>query len=361
MPVELNEFMPLNQLNINMQSETEKRKADHIRLCTHDERVDVKDSGWEDITLIHQAMPEIDFQKIDTSASFLGKKISLPLMIDGMTGGTPEAKEINRGLAEAAEKFDLVIGVGSQRAMIEKPELLETYYIRDLAPKSIILGNIGISHVKKYSPQKIEKALKDIDADAVAVHVNPGQEIFQAGGDIEFGLAARALKNLCESISYPVIGKEVGNGVSRESALLLKECGVKAIDVGGFGGTNFLIVDAIRTGLDYSAFSGWGIKTPISILESNVGLPIIATGGVRTGLDIAKSIALGADIGGMASPFLKAFQSGGVEPVEGLINKISHELKVSMFLAGAENIEQLKKIKYILGGKTLEWKIQRGL
>ena len=342
-------------------TETEKRKSDHIKLCLHDERVDVNSTGWEDVTLVHQALPDVDFKKIDTTTSFLGKKISLPLMIDGMTGGTTEAKEINRGLAEAAEKFDLIIGVGSQRAMIEKPELLDTYYIRDLAPKSVILGNIGISHVKKYSPQKIEKALKDIDADALAVHINPAQEIFQVGGDTEFENSAKALKNLCETLSYPVIGKEVGNGISRESALLLKDCGVKAIDVGGFGGTNFLIIDAIRGGLDYSSFSDWGIKTPVSILESKVGLPIIATGGVRSGLDIAKSLSLGADVAGMASPFLKVFSSERKSGVEKMINKISHELKVAMFLSGAKNIEQLKKVKHVLTGKTLEWKVQRGL
>lgn len=338
------------------------RKAEHIKIILEKgDIVDIQNNGFQDVILIHQPLPEIDFNKIDTSTTFLGRKMSTPLMIDAMTGGTAEAKEINRTLAEVANEKNIVFAVGSQRAMIQYPELIDTYYIRDIAPNVLFFGNIGITQLKQLGPEKVIEALEKIGADGIGVHINPAQEIFQEGGDTNFEGCYEALRRLCKESKYPVIGKEVGNGMSREGALMLKDAGVKAIDVGGFGGTNWLVVDAYRAGKDFSSFRDWGIPTPLSILESKVGLPIIATGGMRSGPDVAKAIALGAEFGGMVSPFIKAIKTEGKKGVIDLIEKLQHELKIAMFLSKCRNVSELKKTKYVLTGKVKEWADQRGL
>ena len=339
---------------------TQQRKKDHIRICL-EENVETANHSFEDITLIHNSLPDLDFKEIDTSTVFFGKKISMPLFIDAITGGTKEAKKINRDLAEIAEKKKIAFALGSQRAMIENPKLKDTYYVRDIAPNTLIIGNIGISQLKKFKIEQIEKALKAIKADALAVHINPSQEVFQKEGDLDFRNSAADLNKLCNELTYPVIGKEVGTGISREVAIMLKEVGVKAINTVGYGGTNWVVVDGLRSGKDFENFKNWGIPTPISILEAKVGLPILASGCIRSGLDIAKSIALGADICGMALPFLRILKKEGKKGVEKFIDKLQAELKIAMFLTGSENIEKLKDAKYVLTGKVKDWAEQRKL
>jgi isopentenyl-diphosphate delta-isomerase len=245
--------------------------------------------------------------------------------------------------------------------MIENPNLNETYYVRDVAPDVLLFGNIGIYQIKNFGAQKVENALDYVGADALCVHINPSQELFQKSGDIDFKGVIDSLRILCKELKYPIIGKEVGFGISREVSLKLKEAGVKAIDVGGFGGTNWITVDALISGKDFSNFSDWGIPTSISILESKVGLPIIATGGVRSGVDIAKSIVLGADVCGIALPFLKIIKKEGKEGVEMYIDKLQKELKIAMILTGSKNIEELKMAKHVLTGKVKDWAEQRKL
>lgn len=339
---------------------TEQRKKDHIRICL-EEDVDSQKTFFEEIFLIHKSLPELNLKEIDTSTTFLGKRLNLPLTMAAITGGTSEAKQINKDLAEVAEKKGIGFGLGSQRAMIEDPKLKETYYVRDVAPNVLLFGNLGITQVKKFDVQKIKQALDSIKADALCVHINPAQEMFQKEGDFDFKDSSSCLKQLCENLDYPVIGKEVGCGISREVALKLKEIGVGAIDTGGFGGTNWIKADGIRSEQDFSSFSNWGIPTPISILESKIGLPIIATGGVRSGLDIAKSIALGADICGIALPFLKILKEKGKQGVENYIDNLQKELRIAMFLVGAKNISELKNAKYVLTGKVKDWAEQRNL
>lgn len=339
---------------------TQQRKKDHIRICL-EENVETSDHSFEEITLIHNSLPDIDFKEIDTSTIFFGKKFSMPLFIDAMTGGTKEAKKINRDLAEIAEKKKIAFALGSQRAMIENPKLKDTYYVRDVAPNTLIIGNIGISQLRKFKTEQIERALKTIKADALAVHINPAQEVFQKEGDLDFRNSAEDLNKLCHELSYPVIGKEVGTGISNEVAVMLKEVGVKAINVAGYGGTSWIIADALRSGKDFENFKNWGIPTPISILEAKVNLPLMASGGIRSGLDIAKSIALGADVCGMALPFLRILKKEGKKGVEKFIDKLQSELKTAMFLTGSENIEKLKNAKYVLTGKVKNWAEQREL
>ena len=338
----------------------EQRKKNHIRVCLEND-VETQKTGFEDIILINNSLPELSLDEIDTTTKFLGKKLNMPLTMAALTGGTEEATQINRDLAEVAEKKGIGFSLGSQRAMIEKPDLKKTYYVRDIAPKTLLLGNIGIYQLSKFNTKQIENALEYVGADALCVHINPSQELFQKGGDVNFKGSINSLKKLCSELDYPVVGKEVGFGMCREVSLKLKEIGVKAIDVGGYGGTNWIAVDGLISKRDFSNFIDWGIPTPISIIESKVGLPIIATGGIRSGLDIAKSIVLGASICGIALPFLRILDKQGKEGVERYVDRLQEELKIAMILTGSKNIEELKNAKYVLTGKIKDWVEQRKL
>lgn len=339
---------------------TEQRKKDHIKICLEND-VDTQKTCFEDVNLIHNSLPDLDFKEIDTTTVFFGKKFSMPLLIDAMTGGPKESKRINQDLAEVAEKKKIAFALGSQRAMMENPKLKDTFSVRGVAPNTLIIGNIGITQLKEFETSKIEKALKIVKADALAVYINPAQEIFQKEGDLDFRSTIADLNRLCHELNYPVIGKEIGTGINREVAVLLKEVGVKAINVAGFGGTNWIVVEGLRAEKDFQTFKEWGIPTPISILEAKVGLPLIASGGIRTGLDIAKSIALGADMCGMSLPFLKILENGGKKGVEKFVDKLQDELKTTMFLTGCDSIEKLKNAKYVLTGKVKDWVEQRRL
>ena len=336
----------------------EERKKDHIRICV-EKSVETPTAGFEDVFLINNSLPEMDLREIDTSTHFLGKTISIPLKIAAITGGAKQAGDINRQLAEVAEKRNIIFELGSQRAMIENPSLTDTYCVRDVAPKAFITGNLGIFQLKKFTVKEIREAMEHVGADAVSIHINPAQEAFQEKGDVDFTNLAFHLSNLCDSLPYPVIAKEVGAGICREVAHRLKGTRIKAIDVGGYGGTNWMVIDGLRSGREVDPFATWGIPTAISILESKVGLPIIATGGLRNGVDMAKSIALGADICGMALPFLRVLMQEGKQGLAHLIDKIHRELKIAMFLTGSKNIEELKKVPYVLSGKVKDWAEQR--
>ena len=333
---------------------SELRKKAHIRICLEEE-VEIGDPLFDDVHLIHQAVPKVNLEEIDASREFLGKRLDFPLVIAAMTGGFNEGRDICRLLAQVAEKKRIAFSAGSQRRMIERPESTDTYKVRDVAPNILLFGNIGITSLKKFSPQKIARAVHAIDADALCIHINPAQEIFQKGGDCDFSGCSAALKKLCDSIDVPVIGKEVGNGISRECAQHLKEVGVSAIDVGGFGGTSWIIVDSLHSGIDSSTHIGWGIPTAASILESKVGLPIIATGGIRNGLQMAKAIALGADLCGIALPFLHILRKKGGSEVEKYIDDLTREFKRTMFLTGCKNVDDLKRARFVLTGSLKEW------
>jgi isopentenyl-diphosphate delta-isomerase len=339
---------------------TQKRKADHLKICTEKD-VETGSPGFEDVTLVHNAMPELDYKGIDTSVELFGKKLKMPLIIASMTGGTPEAARINKALAEVAEKKGIGFSVGSIRAMIEDKKLKETYYVRDVAPGAFVFANIGIAQVKKYTPAQIRDAVWTIGADALFVHINAAQEAFQPEGDLDFTGCSAALRKLTLELGYPVIAKEVGNGISRETAMRLKADGVAGIDVGGSGGTNWVYVDSLRGGKEPKDFKSWGIPTAVSVVESkSSGLPIIATGGVRSGLDIAKSISLGASACGIALPFLRTLKKGGRKGVEAYVDSLQDELRMAMFLTGCASIEMMKYSKHVLSGKVLDWITQRG-
>jgi len=340
-------------------SNTRLRKLDHVRICLQED-VDSKDNWLDDVTLIHQALPEMNSENLDTKVKFMNKELKLPLLIAGMTGGAEEVTEVNLALARVAEEKGLAFGLGSQRAMLEDPDLTKTYQVREVAPNILLFGNLGLTSLKDYDHNQIRDALKIVGVDALCIHLNVPQEFFQK--DVESNLSWENSLELLKKARKicPIIAKEVGFGISKETAEKLKKAKVTAIDIGGYGGTNWIYIDGLRSGKDTSTFRRWGIPTAVSVLEAKkAGLPIIATGGIRNGLDIAKSIALGANLCGVALPFLKTFNIGGEKAVAKYVDKLERELKAAMFFTDSENINSLNKARYVLSGRLKNWIDQR--
>ena len=343
---------------------TSDRKLEHIRICLEEE-VESEYTGFEDVMLIHKALPEIDFSEIDTEVEFFGKKLSAPLLIASMTGGHPETKEINKNLAMAVEEMGIGMGVGSQRAAIEDESVADSFtVVREYAPKAFIYANVGLPQVLKHGVEFVEKAVEMIDADAVAIHLNFLQEVIQPEGDLNAKGGLKAIEEVCSSIKVPVIVKETGAGISRDVAIKLKLAGVDAIDVGGKGGTSWSGVEVYRAngiardvGLD---FWDWGIPTAFCVAECYDILPVIATGGLRSGLDLAKALALGAKLGSAALPFLKAVVEGGVEGLKNMIEYYVRGLKTAMFLTGCKSVYELRAITIFITGKFKDWLELRG-
>ncbi len=353
-------------------SETQKRKSDHIEIVSKKEVSHSVTTWLEHVTLVHQAVPEVNFSEIDTSTTFLGKKLSAPIIISAMTGGTEEAAEINARLASAAEKLGIAMGVGSQRAGIENPRLRRTYeVVREVAPNAFIIANLGAPQlVRGYGVREAREAIEMVEADAIAIHLNPLQESVQPGGDLDFKGVTSKIGRLVAELEVPVIAKETGAGMSMEAALALGRVGIAAIDVAGCGGTSWAAVEYYRAeeaGDEElmklgKAFWNWGIPTAASIVEVKAVFrkPIVASGGIRTGIDAAKSIALGASAVGLAAPLLKAALISEEEVIRQLRSFIL-ELKTAMFLTGAGNIEELKRVPVVLTGCLREWLETRGI
>lgn len=353
---------------------TSDRKIEHLLLCLesdveahkgmHGERV----TGFEDVQLIHRALPEINKNEIDLSTSFLGRSFRSPLMIASMTGGHPETKAVNAALAGAAEETGIGIGVGSQRAAIENPELEDSFrVVRDAAPHAFVYGNIGAAQLMEYDIEKIERAVEMIGANAMAVHLNFLQEAIQPEGNTGARGCIPMIRKLASELSVPVIVKETGAGISREVAGELCAAGVDAIDVGGLGGTSWAGVEthrALKRGDVLSGHLGnvywnWGIPTAVSIVECRGDVPVIATGGIRSGLDAAKSIALGASICSIALPLVAPALKGQREVVEKLTTVVE-ELRVAMFLTGSSSPAALSGAPMYITGRTREMLLQRG-
>jgi len=355
-----------------MAEETQQRKADHIRICL-DEKSQAKKAttGFEDIHFIHKALPEINKQEIDLSTSFFGHKFSSPIIVGAITGGTAQAKKINSVIAETVESLQLGMGVGSQRAAIEDKTLIETFAIaRKKAPHAFLIANIGgVQLVHGYSVKEAKKAIDMIDADAIAIHLNSLQEAIQPEGQTNFEGILTKIAEIAEQLDKPVIVKETGTGIASEEAKKLEAAGVKAIDVGGVGGTSFAAVEYHRAGGQESqlqrflgeVFWDWGIPTATSIVEiaQTVKIPVIASGGIRNGTDIAKALALGAGLTSLSQPVLQTAVKG-VKETETLLTLLIEELRNIMFLVGATKIEHLAKTPVVITGKTAEWLKTRG-
>ncbi len=354
-----------------MKKQTENRKLEHIRIALkenvqfREKSTGFEDIAFKDIELDYQTMPEIDQKEINASTEFFGKKFNAPIMVAAITGGVPEAEKINRDIAKACEELGIGMGLGSQRAMMENPNMAKTYFVRNIAPHIFLAGNLGITQAKKYSSVEIDEALDDVEADALALHTNAAQEALQAEGTTDFSLGFETIKRLQKELKHPFFVKEVGHGVSANIAKQLEKLKVKAIDVGGAGGTSWTGIDSLRGGAEMKeigkAFWDFGIPTAVSVIETRrvFSGKIIATGGIRSGADIAKALVLGADLAGIALPVLQAQDFGGAEAVKKYLERIIHETKIAMFLAGAKNIRELKKKKFITLGKVKQWTEQK--
>lgn len=353
----------------------EQRKADHLRLSATGDVDAGTGAGWEDIRLVHEALPEIDRCGIRLETEFLGKRLRAPLQIAGMTGGHRTAHEVNAVLARAAERHGLAIGVGSQRAALRNADLAYTYtVVRDQAPNAFVVANVGAPQLipqgaaPPLSTDEVRKAIVMLKADGLAVHLNFLQESVQPEGERNARGCAEAIRRVAHEIEVPVIAKETGAGISRATAMKLKELGVRALDVGGVGGTSFAAVEGLRArdqGEQRYERLGellrdWGMPTPVSVLGAkHAGLPVIATGGIRSGLDAAKALALGATLVGVARPLLQAALAGDAA-VDDWINQFLDELRTVLFLTGSASVEELQSKPRVITGLTRQWISQLG-
>ncbi len=334
---------------------TETRKADHIRINMEEDVRSGLTTGLERYRFIHQALPEINLDAVNLSQKLFGRTVRAPILISSMTGGTEEAGRINQILAEAAQEMGVVMGVGSQRAALENESVADTFRVRRYAPDILLLANLGAVQLNYgYTVDHCRRAVEMIEADALILHLNALQEAVQPEGDTHFAGLADKIAEVCSVMQVPVIAKEVGWGISERAARLLADAGVAAIDVAGAGGTSWSQVEKYRIEDESlarvaTAFRGWGIPTAESIemvRKAAPGVKIFASGGLRSGVEIAKCIALGASVGGMAGPFLKA-AARSLEDTVQTIEEISRELRICFFAAGAGSIEQMQQTPLI--------------
>ena len=341
-----------------------ERKADHIDIALN-KKVSPGYCYWDDIKLIHEALPEIDPDEIDTSARVLGKKLNFPFIVTAITGGFQGAKKINANIAKACSELGIGMGVGSQRAAIEKIDADSYAVIKDY-DVPLVIGNVGAPQLvaqnrkKRFTKDDIKAAGELINADAVAIHLNFLQEVVQPEGDVNSKGCYDAIRSIARDV--PIIVKETGAGISGSTAERLKGTGIKAIDVAGMGGTSFSAVemyraenanDSVRSSLGRTFFD-WGIPAPVSTVDANVGIPIIASGGIMNGLHVANAIVLGACCAGAANLVLKEATESADAVKEKLII-IREELRVAMFLTGSSNISELGECDYVITGKTKDW------
>ena len=343
-----------------------QRKLDHVELAIRDTALSGVDPGWSDITLVPVALPDTNLNEVDLACEFLGFGLDAPVFIAGMTGGHPDVEKINSALAIAAREHNVAMGVGSQRAALADPELIQSYaVVRQQAPKGFICGNIGISQVIDGQADigTLNRIIEMINANALAVHINVLQELIQPEGMIEPGKAWDALAQMVSTSPVPVIVKETGCGLDRVTATRLAETGIAAIDVGGAGGTSFALIEGARAAQAHDlhrarlaqTFSAWGIPTAQSVLEvRGMGLPIIATGGVTNGLQAAKALSLGAGLAGVGRKMLAAALAGPAAATEEL-GAIIEEIRITLALSDCRTLEAFRKRKPVLSGKTALW------
>ena len=337
-----------NRLNANNYKMLKKRKMDHINIALK-ENVQFKNklTGFEKIELTNISLPEIDYEKIDLNLKFLGKKFFVPLMVTAMTGGCKKSKKINRDIALACEELGMGFGLGSQRIMLTNPDLVDTFFVRDIAPNIFIAGNIGVVQLKNYSIQQIEDMLGAVNADALAIHVNSLQEAIQPGGDLNFSNCIDTIRNFSMNLSLPCYVKEVGAGISEDVAASLSNTKIKAIDVAGAGGTSLAWIEYFRQIEKVpTTFFEYGISTVESLrqVKSVFNRDVIASGGIRTGLDVVKSIGLGAKLAGIALPVLKAQANTGYKGVKKYLETIIKEIRIAMFVCGAKSLVDIPKL-----------------
>jgi isopentenyl-diphosphate Delta-isomerase len=335
----------------------DQRKADHIKINLEQDVRSALTTGLENYHFTHEALPELDLNRLDTTVRLFGKTLTSPTLVSSMTGGTSEAETINLRLAEAAQECGIGMGVGSQRAAIEHPEQASTFQVRRTAPDILLFANLGaVQFNYGYGVDECRKAVEMIQADALYLHLNPLQEAVQDAGDTNWVGITKKIEEVCKKLEVPVIVKEVGWGISEKTAKVLADCGVQAIDVAGAGGTSWSQVEMHRAPDEFTrrlaaTFVGWGIPTAESILSVKRAVPemrVFASGGIKDGLDIAKCVALGATLGGMAGQFLKAAAISTEAAVE-MMKLTKRQIEVTMFTCGAGTLEELQQGKLVSG------------
>jgi isopentenyl-diphosphate delta-isomerase len=359
----------------NRVNQISSRKLEHLELALEGNVESTNGLDWNEVRLVHNSLPEIDLGEVDLSTDFLGHRLSVPIWITGMTGGHQRAALINARLAAAAERHGLAMGLGSQRAGLADAGLMATYRAaRDAAPHAVLVANIGAPQLVSQGGaaplgmEDIVTIVESIQAQALAIHLNFLQEVVQPEGDRNARGVLDAIRWVVQSIAVPVLVKETGAGIAREQVKKLQSVGVAAIDVGGAGGTSMVKIEGARGdqmvngGLSVAeAFGAWGIPTTASILEArDCGLPIVATGGVRTGVDAARAIALGASAVGVGLPFLVAADAGEGE-LNTAIERFTAELRSALFLTGSRTPGHLQRRGAVILGNLASWKTQRGL
>jgi isopentenyl-diphosphate Delta-isomerase len=350
-----------------------QRKSDHITLCaTGDVGFRTMGPLFDQVRLVHDALPELHADAIDTSLTLFGKKLRAPLVIASMTGGTEDAGRINRELASLAEERGIAFGLGSQRAMHVKKGIESTYSVREVAPNTVVLGNLGIVQAREMRVEDVRALAEDVGADALCLHLNPAMELVQPGGDRDFTRCLETIERLSRELGrvdgsrpIPVIVKETGCGIGPNVAARLASVGVSHVDVSGAGGTSWVGVETERAAEQGDAkgralgeaFWDWGIPTAacVALLAPLRFQTVIATGGVATGLDVAKAIALGATAAGIARPVLKALVAGGREKAGELLDTVLAELRAAMLLTGSANLTSLRRAPRVLGGDLSLW------
>ena len=355
-----------------MDNSIEERKADHIEICLEEDvQARRATTGFEDVSLVHKALPEISREKIDLSTTVFGYKFSAPLFVGAMTGGTTKATKLNAAIAEAVEELNLGMGVGSQRVAIDNPKLERSFtVVREKALTAFIVANIGGPQlVGKYGVKEAKKAVEMVQANALAIHLNALQEAVQPEGDTNYSNLLQKICKVAQELDVPVIVKETGAGIAAEDAAMLEAAGVAGIDVAGVGGTSWAAVEYYRAKARQDVFSqrlgetfwDWGLPTAVSLVETvkSVNLPVIASGGIRNGIDVTKALALGASLASATYPFLQPATKSS-EDVKNALRYLVGEVRNAMFLVGANSIQKLQKVPVVLTGKTSEWLKLRG-
>jgi isopentenyl-diphosphate Delta-isomerase len=349
-----------------MSSGIGQRKADHLDLCATED-VGFRQAGtlFGDVKLVHDALPDLDEATLDTSCLLFGKKLRAPFVIAAMTGGTEESGKVNRELARLAEERGVAFGLGSQRAMLKRASARESYRVRDAAPTTVVLGNLGVVQAREMSTDDVAALVLDVGADALCLHLNPAMELIQPGGDRDFSRGLETIARLVRELPVPVVVKETGCGLSPGVARRLVGAGVEHVDVSGAGGTSWVGVETKRAEAQGDeaaralgdALWDWGIPTAASVAAlAPLGFrTLVATGGVATGLDVARALSLGATCAGIARPLLKALVASGPAAAGGAIDAVIRELRAVMLLTGSRDLAALRGAKKIIVGELARW------